>query len=71
MIIVKYYEWIKFYPDARHPIWELCKKDPEAEDGMKKLKDLTPEEAKRMIRENNLVCTYSNRHGAVYESFGT
>lgn len=62
MIIIKYYEWLRFlkYPD-RMPVWEICGKDYKA------IKPITRDEAKRLIKENNLRLVFHSNDGAIYE----
>lgn len=62
MIIIKYYEWLRFlkYPD-RMPVWEICGKD------YKVTKQITRDEAKRLIKENNLRLVFHSNDGAIYE----
>lgn len=62
MIIIKYYEWLRILKDAsRYPVWELCDKK------YKKIRKLNKDEAKRMIKENNLRLVYFDNSGAIYE----
>lgn len=64
MIIIKYYEWLRLIKDAeRYPIWEKGK----IVDGQYiKVKELTKEEAKRLIRENHFRLVHFNNDGAIY-----
>ena len=62
MIIIKYYEWLRLNKDPdRYPIWEICNEKYE------KVKEITKEEAKRLIRENNLRLAHFDNNGAIYE----
>lgn len=62
MIIIKYYEWLKFlkHPD-RMPVWEICTKEYKA------IKQISRDEAKRLIKNNNLKLVFHNNDGAIYE----
>lgn len=62
MIIIKYYEWLRFlkYPD-RMPVWEICDKN------YKPIKQITRDEAKKLIKAHNLRLVHHNNDGAIYE----
>ena len=62
MIIIKYYEWLRFlkYPD-RMPVWEICDKE------YKTIRQINREEAKRLIKANNLKLVFHSNDGAIYE----
>ena len=62
MIIIKYYEWLKLFKDERIPIYELCNKRYE------KVRQLTREDARRMIRENHLRMLHHDTNGASWET---
>ena len=51
MLIIKYYEWVRFQPDQRQPVYELCKRDPSQKEGVKTIKVLDKETALKMIEE--------------------
>lgn len=60
MIIIKYYEWLKIQPDLSDCIYELCTED------FKKIRQLKKDEARAMIRDNNLVLVHKNKYGAIW-----
>lgn len=61
MVILKYHEWVKFFPDLRDTVYELCSDD------FKKIKQLSKEEACQMIKDNNLQRVYRDLHGAIWK----
>lgn len=61
MIIIKYYEWLRFAKDVRETVWEVCNSK------YKKIRQVSKEEALRLIRENNLHMVYKSSKGAIYE----
>lgn len=62
MIIIKYYEWLKLFKDERIPVYELCNKRYE------KVRQLSREDAIRMIREHNLRIVHKDTNGTIWES---
>lgn len=60
MIIIKYYEWLRFEPDYREAIYELCDKE------FKKIRQLKKADAVAMIEANNLLKVHSCRDGAIW-----
>lgn len=60
MIIIKYHEWLIIQPELRQVIYELCSDDFKAK------RQLTKEEAVKMIQENNLQRVHRNRFGAIW-----
>jgi hypothetical protein len=60
MIIIKYHEWLTIQPDIRQTIYELCSDDFKAK------RQITKEEAIKMIQENNLQRVHRNRFGAIW-----
>ena len=60
MIIIKYFEWLRFQPDVRNIVYELC--DEEA----KKIRELDREEAIQMIKDNHLTRVHRNIHGTIW-----
>lgn len=60
MIIIKYHEWLIIQPDLRQTIYELCSDDFKAK------RQITKEEAIKMIQENNLQRVHRNRFGAIW-----
>ena len=67
MTIIKYYEWMKVFPDQRHIIYEQCFRDCKAEDGYRIVRKLSKEEAMELIQENNLHIVHRNKHGCIWE----
>ena len=67
MMIIKYYEWLKIIPDEKHPICELCKRDTDAEDGIRKIKNIDKQTAQRMIEDNHLRVVCKNKYGIIWE----
>ena len=67
MMIIKYFEWLRILPEEKHAIYELCKRDPKEEDGVKRIKTLTREVAKKMIEDNNLHIVQRNKYGIIWE----
>ena len=60
MIIIKYHEWLTIQPEFRQTIYELCSDDFKAK------RQITKEEAIKMIQENNLQRVHRNRFGAIW-----
>ena len=67
MMIIKYYEWIKFQPDHRQAVYELCKRDPTQKDGVKTIDILDKETALRMIEDEEYILAYRDRSGCIWE----
>lgn len=61
MTIIKYHEWFRLMPDFRNTIYELC------EDDFRKVKQITKEEAVRLIEENDLVKVHRDRFGTIWK----
>jgi hypothetical protein len=66
-MIIKYYEWLKIIPHEKHPIYELCKRDADAEDGITKIKNIDKQTAQTMIKDNHLLVVCNNKHGIIWE----
>ena len=62
MIIIKYFEWLKLFKEERLPVYELCNKKYE------KVRQLSREDAIRMIRDNNLRIVHKDKNGTIWES---
>lgn len=60
MVILKYKEWLKIQPDLRSTIYELC------HDNFKKIRQISKEEAIKMINENNLKRVHRSPHGVIW-----
>lgn len=60
MIIIKYYEWMRIIPDEKHPVYELCN------DRFERRRELTREDAQRMIKDNNLMLVHRDKRGAIW-----
>ena len=67
MLIIKYYEWVRFQPDQRQPVYELCKRDPSQKEGAKTIKVLDKETALKMIEEEGYHLVYRDRSGTIWE----
>ena len=67
MLIIKYYEWVRFQPDQRQPIYELCKRDPSQKEGVKTIKVLDKETALKMIEEEGYLQVYRDKSGTIWE----
>ena len=61
MVIIKYFEWLRIFPDYREVIYELCRDD------FKKIRQITKEEAIRLIDENHLQKVHWNSSGAIWK----
>ena len=60
MVIIKYYEWLKIQPDLREAVYELCNND------FKNGKQITKEEAMKLIEENHLVRVHRDKYGVIW-----
>ena len=60
MIIIKYFEWLKIQPDLREAVYELCDK------GFKKIRQLSKDEAVKLIDGNHLTRVHRNKYGAIW-----
>lgn len=49
MLIIKNYEWVRFLPDQRQPVYELCKRDSSQKEGVKTIKTLDKETPKSIL----------------------
>ena len=67
MMIIKYYEWMKVFPDQRQIVYEQCVRDRNEKDGVRTLRNLNKEEAMELIQENNLHIVHRNKHGCIWE----
>ena len=67
MIIIKYYEWMKVFPDQRQIVYEQCVRDRNEKDGVRTLRKLNKDEAMELIQENNLHIVHRNKHGCIWE----
>ena len=67
MMIIKYFQWLKIYPDKRDVAFELCIRDPQKEEGVKTVKSLDRQTAFEIIEEFDIPKVHSNRHGAIWE----
>ena len=67
MMIIKYYEWMKVFPDQRQIVYEHCVRDRNEKDGVRPLRTLNKEEAMELIQENNLHIVHRNKHGCIWE----
>ena len=66
-MIIKYYEWMKVFPDQRQIVYEQCVRDRNEKDGVRTLRNLNKEEAMELIQENNLHIVHRNKHGCIWE----
>lgn len=66
-MIIKYYQWLKIYPDKRDVTFELCIRDPNKEEGAKTLRTLNRQTALEIIEEFDIPKVHSNRHGTIWE----
>lgn len=60
MIVIKYHEWLRFDPDYKGTVYELC------DDEFKKIRKISKDEAIKLIDENNLQKVHRNHHGAIW-----
>lgn len=67
MMIIKYYEWLKILPGEKHCIYEQCRRDPDAENGVRKARTLDRETAKSLIEAHHLHVVHRNKYGAIWE----
>jgi hypothetical protein len=67
MLIIKYYEWVRFQPDQRQPEYELCKRDPSQKEGAKTIRLLDKETALKMIEEEGYLQVYRDKSGTIWE----
>ena len=67
MLIIKYYEWVRFQPDQRQPVYELCKRDPSQKEGAKTIRLLDKETALKMIEEEGYLQVYRDKSGTIWE----
>ena len=66
-MIIKYYEWMKVFPDQRQIVYEQCVRDRNEKDEVRTLRKLNKEEAMELIQENNLHIVHRNKHGTIWE----
>ena len=66
-MIIKYYEWMRVFPDQRQIVYEQCVRDRTEKDGVRTLRKLNKEEAMELIEENNLRIVHRNKHGCIWE----
>ena len=62
-MIVRYFEWGIFNPDAVFPVWEEILTKEDIKGGRK----LTREEAVEIIKEQGLQLVHVSRHGQIYD----
>lgn len=63
MIIIKYFEWLRFLVEPeRFPVWEIVDKEFE------KIREIKPDEAKRLIKKHGLKLVHFNSNGAIYRN---
>ena len=67
MMIIKYYEWMKVFPDQRQIVYEQCAQDRNEKDGVRTLRRLNKEEAMELIEENNLRVVHRNKYGTIWD----
>lgn len=67
MMIIKYFQWLKIYPDKRDIALELCIRDPKKEEGVKTIRTLDRQTAFEIIEEFDIPKVHNNRHGAIWE----
>lgn len=67
MLIIKYYEWVKFQPDHRQAVYELCKRDTTEKDGVKTIEILDKETALRIIEDEEYILVYRDKSGCIWE----
>lgn len=60
MKVIRYNEWLIWHPDVRNVVYELCKDD------FKKIRQISKEEARELIKENDLKMVHFNRYGAIW-----
>lgn len=61
MVIVKYYEWLRFEPDYKQTIYELCN------ESFERVKKISKQNAIDLIRENGLQKVHHCRYGAIWK----
>ena len=66
-MIIKYYEWMKVFPDQRQIVYEQCVRDRNEKDGVRNLRRLNKEEAMELIEENNLRVVHRNKYGTIWD----
>ena len=66
-MIIKYYEWMRVFPDQRQIVYEQCVRDRTEKDGVRTLRKLNKEEAMELIEENNLRIVHRNGNGTIWE----
>ena len=67
MMIIKFYEWVRFQPDQRQHVYELCKRDTTQKEGVKTISILDKETALKMIEEEGYLLVYRDRSGSIWE----
>lgn len=67
MMIIKFYEWVRFQPDQRQPVYELCKRDPTQKEGVKTISILDKETALKMIEEEGYLLVFRDKLGTIWE----
>lgn len=60
MKVIRYNEWLIWHPDVRSVVYELCADD------FKKIRQISKEEARELIMENDLKMVHFNKHGAIW-----
>lgn len=60
MKIIRYNEWLIIHPDIRSTVYELCR------DNFTKVRQISKEEARELIKENDLKMVHFNKHGAIW-----
>ena len=67
VIIIRYFTWLRIFPQKRELTYELCKKDSQATDGWKVISTLGHLEAMDLIEENKMNLAVRNQHGTIWE----
>jgi hypothetical protein len=60
MKVIRYNEWLIWHPDVRNVVYEECADD------FKKIRQISKEEARDLIKENGLKMVHFNKHGAIW-----
>lgn len=60
MKVIRYNEWLIWHPDVRNVVYELCRND------FKKIREISKEEARKLIKENDLKMVHFNMHGSIW-----
>lgn len=60
MKVIRYNEWLIWHPDVRNVVYEEC------EDDFKKIRQISKEGARDLIKENGLKMVHFNKYGAIW-----